>query len=230
MVDIECYFSGSGGNLYRVGSLLIDLGVPLRKIQEALDFGLSKIEACLVTHSHLDHAKGAKDLMLKAGLDVYCTEGTAKELNLFGHRLHLIKAMQKVEIGEYLILPFEAVHDAPESVSFLIAHGEEKVVFATDTMYIPFRFKGLTHIMIEAGYSAELMKENILSGAVDPQVGKRTLLNHMSIEAAMGFLKANDLSGVKEVHLLHLSDNNSDSHGFKERVEKETGIPCYIAG
>lgn len=42
-------------------------------------------------------------------------------------------------------------------------------------------------------------------------------------------LKANDLSKVREIWLLHLSDGNSDAERFKREVMELTGKPVYIA-
>jgi hypothetical protein len=42
-------------------------------------------------------------------------------------------------------------------------------------------------------------------------------------------LKANDLSKVQEIWLLHLSEQNSCEKRFKEEVQKITGKPTYIA-
>ncbi|SPF51193.1 Metallo-beta-lactamase domain protein (fragment) [Candidatus Desulfosporosinus infrequens] len=35
------------------GSLLIECGVSFKKIQQSLDFNLSRIRGCLITHEHL---------------------------------------------------------------------------------------------------------------------------------------------------------------------------------
>ena len=44
------------------------------------------------------------------------------------------------------------------------------------------------------------------------------------------FLRANDLSRVKEIHLLHLSDRNSSANCFKKEIQSLTGKPVYVAG
>jgi phosphoribosyl 1,2-cyclic phosphodiesterase len=59
---------------------------------------------------------------------------------------------------------------------------------------------------------------------------RRLLRSHFSLENVLDFLKANDMSKVQEIHLLHLSDNNSDEVLFRRRVQEATGKPVYIAG
>jgi ribonuclease BN (tRNA processing enzyme) len=51
----------------------------------------------------------------------------------------------------------------------------------------------------------------------------------MSLETCKEFLQANDLSQVKDIALIHLSDSNSDAERFKREDEGLTGKPTYIA-
>jgi phosphoribosyl 1,2-cyclic phosphodiesterase len=166
---------------------------------------------------------------MKAGIDVYVSHGTAEALGLSGHRLHFLKAKEQATIGPWTVRPFATVHDAAEPLGFLLAKGKEKLLFATDTHYLPNRFRGLTHIMIEAGFSADILRENIAAGLVHPEVGRRALRNHMSIETALGVLRANDMSRVREIHLLHLSNHNSDAEAFARAAREVSGRPVYVA-
>ena len=88
---VEVLGTGSAGNCYKVkigkATLLLECGLPFKVIQRKLDFKLSDIDACLVTHEHMDHAKAVKDLM-KAGVDCYMTKGTSEALGVSGHRLN----------------------------------------------------------------------------------------------------------------------------------------------
>ena len=231
-MQITTHHSSSKGNLYRVDDgrtrLLIEAGVPIKKIKEALDFRLSDIAGCLISHSHGDHARGLKDL-LKAGVDCYLTQGTADELSLSGHRLHIIKAGEQFQVGTWTILPFETVHNTSEPVGFLLASGKDRLMFATDTQYIGPRFQGLTHIMIEIDFDRDTLESQIREGGDSMAHAKQVLQNHLSLQTALGFFAANDMSQVREIHLLHLSAGNSDADRFRREVQKATGKPTYIA-
>lgn len=224
-MNVQVHYSSSAGNLCRADNLLLEAGVSIREIKKALEFRLSDISGCLVSHEHGDHSKGARDL-LKAGIDVYMGAETAAGLGLSGHRLHIVKPMEQLQIGDWIILPFPLVHDI-ENLGYLMARGGEKVVFLTDTNFVPYRFRGLTHILIAVDYDAEILKANTLAGIVDPERAKRTLQNHMSIQTALSFFRANDMSRVQGIWLLHLSDSNSDERRFRQEVEKVTGRPVY---
>lgn len=234
MIEILPLASGSRGNCYHItdGStpLLLECGIPFREIQKGLHFRVSEVAGCLVSHEHKDHSKAVKDVV-KAGIDCYMSQGTAGVLAVSGHRINIIKAKQQFQLGSWAVLPFETQHDAAEPLGFLLANQYgEKLLYATDTYYIRYRFRGLTHIAVECNYSMDILRANIEAGLVEPALKKRILKSHFSLEHVKEFLKANDLSQVKEIWLLHLSDRNSDAERFKREIQELTGKPVYVAG
>lgn len=233
MIDIKCLGSSSAGNAYRITdghtSLLIEAGFPFKDIQKALNFRMSDIEGCLITHEHQDHSKAVKDVM-KAGIPVYTSQGTADALKLSGHRLKQIKAHQQFAVGTWTIKPFEVEHDAEEALGFVLANtAGDKLVFLTDTYYCRYKFVGLTHIMVECNYSIDIVNQRIASGELHPGQKKRLLRSHFGLEHVKGFLRANDISNVQEIWLLHLSDGNSAADRFKTEIQETTGKLVHIA-
>jgi len=232
LVEIIPVASGSSGNFYIVEDgnekLLIECGISITKIKQSLEFKLTDVIGCLVTHSHLDHSKESEKLF-SSGVNVYMSKGTADKLNLKSHRLKIIKAHKQFNINDWSILPFDVHHDDPEPLNFLIQKGNEKLVYLTDTFYCKYKFNNLTRIMIECNYSKKILDENIAAGRV-PMVQKNRLLkSHFSLKNVKDFLKANDLSKVREIWLLHLSDRNSNAERFKREIQEISGCPVYIA-
>jgi len=179
--------------------------------------------------STFDHCKAVKEIM-RAGIDCYMSRGTAEALGVSGHRLNIIKAKQQFRIGTWAILPFETQHDSAEPLGFLLVNqAGDKLLYATDTYYIRYKFHGLTHIMVECNYAADILKRNVEAGAVPKELKGRILKSHFSLENVKQFLRANDLSRVREIWLLHLSDGNSDAERFKWEIQSMTGKPVYIA-
>lgn len=225
-MEFITHVSGSTGNLHQVksnsGSLLIEAGVSIRCIRQALGFKLSDIEACLITHSHADHCKAAADLA-GSGIDVCMTRETAEAISLDGHRLKIIDPLKQFKVGTWTILPFPTQHDCPGSVGFLISDGSEKLVFATDTFYVRYRFKGLTHMAVECNWSKETLATDL-----DPVRKHRLYRSHFSLTNVIAFFKANDMHNVREIHLIHISRENGDPEYFQSEVEKATGKPVYI--
>jgi len=233
-MDFRALASSSAGCCYLLSSgslppLLIDAGIRFELIQRALNFKLSSIAAALISHAHGDHIKAAKKLMA-AGVDCYAAKETWETAKLSGHRAKVLDSDNQIQIGPWAVRAFEAVHDMPGTFGFLIADGAgHKLLYLTDSAYSKHRYQGLTHIAIECNWSEDIMRRNALDGAIGTDRYKRTASTHMSLERLINMLKANDLSTVEEIHLLHLSDANSDENEFRTRVQAATGIPTYIA-
>lgn len=227
MIEFSAYHSGSTGNLYAVrsgaGTLLIEAGVSIKRIKMALDYKLSSVCGCLASHCHLDHVQGIQGVM-DAGIDCYMTAQTADALGLSGHRLNIIEPRKQFQAGGYHVIAFETQHDCSGAVGYLISDGEDKLLFATDTFYVRHRFSGLTHVCVECNYSSET-----LSPGLNPERQKRLYSSHFSLENVEKFLLANDLSKVREIHLLHLSRENSDVEYFRAKIQALTGKPVIVA-
>jgi phosphoribosyl 1,2-cyclic phosphodiesterase len=234
MIEFKAYASGSRGNFYTVddGStkLMIECGLPFKEIQRILEFKISDITACLLSHEHKDHSRAVKDV-IKVGIDVYMSEGTAKEAGASGHRVKTILPKKQFNIGTWTILPFDTQHDAKEPLGFLLANQfGDKLLFATDTYYIKYRFNDLSIIAVECNFSRDILKANVANGLVPVELKNRLLQSHFSLENVKEFLKANDLSKVREIWLLHLSDDNSDADRFKREIQELTGKMVFVAG
>lgn len=232
-MDIKVLGSGSKGNCYVLGdgrsSILIECGLPWHKIQTGLAFLTYRIRACLVSHEHKDHSRAALDV-LRAGIPLFASDGTIRALNLpsSGHIYHRDSGIALVT-KDWFIQGFPVEHDAAEPWGFVIQNKGEKVVYLTDTAYSRFRFPNVTHFMVEANHSAEVLDQRIEAGVTDRAMKPRLLQTHMSIETCKQLLLANDLSKCQGIWLLHLSDNHSDADHFKRTIQEATGVPTYIA-
>ncbi|WP_153465062.1 MBL fold metallo-hydrolase [Sediminibacillus terrae] len=233
MIEVTALASSSKGNCYRITDgetpLLLECGIRYKDIQKGFGFKMSEVAGCLVTHEHKDHCAAIKDV-LKAGIDTFASYGTWDALRLDGHhRAHPVKSLQPFTIGTWTIMPFDVQHDVSEPYGFLLANkAGDKLLFATDTYYIRYKFQNLTHIMVECNYSMDILDQNILDGRVPQVMRKRLIRSHFSLDNVKDFLRANDLSKVQEIWLLHLSDSNSDAERFKREVMELTGKVVYV--
>lgn len=232
-MNIQVLASGSSGNAYRVSdgqtSLLLDAGVPVRTLQVGCGFGLSRLAGCLITHAHQDHCKAARDLA-RLGVDLYTSQGTIDACGLQGHRVHPVRSRETFTVGTFQVLPFEVEHDAPEPLGFLLASTAtgEKLLYFTDTYYVRYRFQGLTHILAECNYDQASIRHSVEEGYIPLDLVPRLVKSHMSLEHLLDFLRANDLSRVRQIYLLHLSANNSNAARMKEAVQRLTGTEVYV--
>lgn len=232
MLDIATYASGSSGNCYTVSDeetvVMLDCGLPFRRIERLTGFLLPT--AVFVTHEHKDHSKAARDFM-RRGVDAYMTAGTAAALGIEAqHRLHILNPMEQTTVGRITVSAFLTQHDAREPCGFLLDDGDDRVLYATDTYYIKYRFPGVTKMLIEANHSYKILEENVETHILNKALAERLIKSHFSIENVLSFLRANDLSKVKEIWLIHLSDRNADAEKFAWMVEAATRKPVYIGG
>jgi phosphoribosyl 1,2-cyclic phosphodiesterase len=234
-MDIKVLASSSRGNCYLISDgstpLLLECGQRVSEIRQGLGFGLTDVSACLLSHEHQDHSKAIKDV-LRAGVYVYTSPGTIEALGLEHHRLRPVRAKDTFHIGTWTVRAFETQHDAQEPLGFLLHSraSNERLLYATDTYYIRYRFPGLTHIMVECNYAKDILYRNVESGSVPGVLKNRLLTSHFSLENVKEFLKANDLSRVQEIWLLHLSDGNSDAERFKREIQELTGKMVFVPG
>lgn len=232
-MELKIIGTGSTGNAYVLENekeaLLIECGVRFSEIKKALDFNISKVAGCLVSHSHGDHAKSISDV-LKSGIDVYASTETFANCNTgINHKAHFLYPKTTYKIGGFTVMPFDVKHDVP-CLGFLISHADcGKVLFITDTYYCKYTFPGLNNIIVEANYSKEIIMQKM-----GPESGKEFLKNriiqsHFSIENCKDLLKANDLRSVNNIVLIHLSDGNSDERQFQKEVFELTGKNTHVA-
>jgi phosphoribosyl 1,2-cyclic phosphodiesterase len=234
-MNIQVLASGSSGNCYWVSDsethLLIEAGIARKKIGEYIHrHQLPGVDACLLSHGHQDHSRCVKDL-LRMGIDTCMSEGTAEALGI-SDRIQILNAGHSVVIASWDVTAFKIEHDAPDPLGFILqsSHTGERLCYATDTMFIPPHYgDGCTHLMLEANYSLDKIKDNVQSGDVDRAVKHRVLWNHQSIETVLKFLRETDRSRLREVVLLHLSDANSDEVEFRKAVAEIVGVPVRVA-
>ncbi len=226
--------SSSDGNGYLLSSptetLIIEAGVKLSETKQALNFNLRNVVGLICSHpSHNDHGGYIKDY-LNAGIACYSGAGEWAAINVQHHRAHAIQAGKVYKLGSFEILPFTIIHDTPEPLGFLIRHPEiGTTLFVTDTCYLPNRFKGLNNLLIECNHCTDIIRRKYQGDELASFLRNRIIASHMSLQTLKEVLKANDLSRVNSITLIHLSSSNSDAALFKSTIEAVTGIETFIA-
>lgn len=226
--------SSSNGNCYLLYGereiLILEAGIPFKRINRLPFFCLEKVVGCLITHEHGDHA-GRINEYLGYGITCHASAGTIESLSFDSYRLPLmLEHGCTIKAGAFSVTPFNVSHDAKEPLGFLIDHPDTgPILFATDTYFLRYTFPGLRHIMIECNYQMEILDRNMREGLINKSRRDRTLLSHMELKTCMSTLRANDLSGVDNIILLHLSDDNSDEKFFVETIRKATRRITYAA-
>ena len=212
--------SSSHGNAYIISDMethiLLECGCSRKKLQQLVGFKLTTFDACIVSHEHKDHSGCVADL-IKAGLPVYMSQGTADALGV--EAVTTIQHGEQFTIGSIDVVPFTTFHDAVEPLGFLFKSrcDGDVLAFATDTINLAYRFPGVNILAIEANYDREILER---SEKLPDKVRHRITNSHMEIDALCRYLMGLDLSQCREIYLLHLSDAMSDEGRFLYQVRR----------
>lgn len=201
--------SSSKGNatlIYSENTLIqIDMGVTLTALNKALSltpFELKDIKALLITHEHSDHVKGLSLVAYqKLKLPIFAGESTIYS------GINVIEEENSFEIGDFTIIPLKASHDASHPLGFILINGNTKLVYMTDTGYVPE--EDLPYMMNADYYIFESNHDvRMLKTSDRPLVLKKRILSdygHLSNLDSATYMA--DLVGdkTKEISLAHLS-------------------------
>lgn len=108
---------------------------------------------------------------------------------------------------------------------YLLDNGKEALAIECGI----YTFAGLNNILIECNFRQDILDANVESGRLPSALRARTMKSHMEYETCKGTLLANDLSGVNNIVLIHLSDGNSNASEFRQGIMEATGKTIHIA-
>lgn len=227
-MQLKILGSSSSGNGYIIQNeeeaIIIECGISLAKVKQALNFNIAKVSGVLCSHLHGDHSKYAKDF--EQCFPVYANKSVIEAKGL--QRATEIHAEKGIKVGNFKVLPFHAAHDVP-CLGFLINHSDfGNMMFLTDSFLCDYTFDNLNHILIEANYSDACIDESVRNG-LHWKVKERVMTSHMELSTTKKVLLNQNLTNVHNVVLLHLSGQNSDPAEFFEVIAKATGKPITIA-
>ncbi len=217
--------SNSKGNCYLLISssgqtLVLDAGVGITEVKDALSYKIDEIVGVLCTHIHKDHSLSIKDFARYA-IPIYSCNDVADKFD----GVAVLELEQPYAIGEFIVTAFQAYHNV-ECYSYLIEHNDMgRLFFATDTNKVPYKFRELNHILIEANYSLDVKIDN----AMDNHWSRSASENHLSLDRAIDFVGINKTVSLQNVLLIHLSEDNADPKLFRERFLEEFGLRVQIA-
>jgi len=218
--------TGSSGNCYildgKDSALVLEAGVQPEKVFRMVRTSTRKIAGVLITHEHGDHAKFVHR-WLELGFPVYMSAGTRDALRLEDAAgVVTLRTGSRFELNDaFEVTPLRAIHDAAEPVFYIIQTAEAgRILFATDTMRIPYHFVDgrFRHILIEVNFINDLLNAGIDSRRVLPPLAARIRGNHQSLLYAEMFLESHVSPELETVVLIHLSEENADPGVIAARI------------
>lgn len=225
-MKIKCLGTGSQqGNCYLISTetetLILDCGIPIIEIKKGLNFDLSKVVGCVVTHSHKDHSLSAKDFE-NMGIPVFKPYENKEPISLNGWN-GTIQAFDLTDKDRKFMHTNADGSECP-CYGFLITHPDlGRMLYITDTELVKWRFKDINHILISCNYQKKYIE--------DENLAKRNHVfrGHMELETVKEFIKANNSESLQNIILCHLSNDNSNPEECKAEVEKVAKCPVYVA-
>jgi len=215
--------SGSRGNCMVIegssGALLVDAGLSAKECLARMDragIDPGRIGALLVTHEHTDHIRGVDVLARKLDIPVYATEGTLADFLHYRRTSkkplvhHTCRDQEQFSCGGFAVLPFSTLHDAREPCGFIIAEGDTRIGYCTDTGIVtPHMHDLLRHcdgIVLESNHCPEMLANGPYPESLKRRI--RSKHGHLSNPAAAACLR--DFGkDVPRVILAHLSEINN---------------------
>ncbi len=245
-MKFQSHYSNSTANLYVVTAsngkrLLVECGCTWKKLLKTLNYDLSNITGCLLTHEHKDHSKAVEDV-LEAGIKVYSGYGTFDALGIDGidaRNACILHDKNYCNINgcpsQFTVLPFAVNHDAAEPMGFIINSDEnpiESMLFVTDTSHIKARFAlEFNVIALSCSYDAEVLHKREASGDINTELAKRLLTSHMEADTTKSYIRdCCNLDKCTEIHLLHMSSGNINREETRAEIEREFMIKTFVAG
>ena len=223
--------SSSHGNAYIVSDaqthILLECGVSHKKLQQLCGFQTTAFDACLISHEHKDHSSCVEKI-LASGVPVFMSQGTAEALEIPEKLLDLATEMEsgkRFAVGTIDILPFATMHDAKESLGFVMQSEVDGdiLAYAIDTVNVPYNFPGVNLLAVEANFEQAVLDR---CERMPEKVRHRIANTHMEIDMLCKCLNRMDLSRCREIYLLHLSDATSHEGHFINKVAR--AVPRHV--
>ena len=254
-MKVYCLASSSSGNCFildfeiegKSTKVLIECGLPLKTIYQKLNeigVGLDEVQACLITHSHQDHCKSARELT-RLNIPLFASKGTLEAISCKGN---VIEPKQKFRVANGLFgMCFNVEHDVEGSVGFILKTSQECVIFIIDHKRFTTNISHFKpdYVFIECNYDHkivyaqynELKKRNevLLPDDVERRENnielkqmERNINSHASLRACEKSLAKMDLSNCKGIFLTHLSDRYANEYKMKNEIQAMFGIKTYV--
>lgn len=208
--------SGSKGNTTYIETeqtkILIDAGNTCKYILSKLqDYNIdpSKIDAILITHTHVDHIKGLPVLLKKINPCVYITEKMYPYMEYL-ENYYIIKE-NTIKIKDMLIEVIKTSHDTEDSVGYIVNNNDKSIVYITDTGYINKKYfdtlKNRDLYIMESNHDIEMLNNSSYPFATRQRIlsDKGHLSNYDSAKYLANFIG----NKTKYVLLAHLSEENN---------------------
>lgn len=168
---------------------------------------------------HGDHSKSL-DYFIKLGIPCYGNQ------DICDHHKGCNLLPKLLKADGFNVQNFELVHNVPNNAFVIDTIDNIRILYCTDTEYIPKRVKGVHYAIIECNHDLDCMIDN----AMDNEFSMSHHENHQSLETCIDYLKQIYSVNLQHVILWHISQTNIDAEKAVQRVKNELGFDnVYVA-
>ena len=220
-MKIYALASGSKGNCFIIcckdTNIMIDCGTTKKYLVDSfsrINMNIKDIDALLITHDHSDHIS---QIRFFQDVPIY-SPVTLADINVFE-----VRPNRKFTVGSLQFTPVPLSHDAYHTTGYIAENGQEKLVYITDTGYLPSRYQslleGADYYVLECNHdTGMLMRTN------RPQYLKQRICSdegHLNNEDCAEALAHYIDQNTKLVILAHISQQaNTRQLALKTVVER----------
>lgn len=223
-MKIHCIGSSSSGNSYVITSnghkLIVDLGCNFKEVLNDVDYDLTSIAGCIVSHCHSDHCAYIHKA-LEYQIPVYGNEDVVDKYPY----VHLLTQKYRYSIGKFKVQCLKVPHNALCYSFIITCPSGEKILFATDLSKFNYKVSGCDVIMMEANYDEDIIYKALARGEVIRSQSE----NHLEIKDCVEAVGRCVDTNTQLIILLHLSDGYSDEKRFQKMVHEATGKRVSVA-
>ncbi|MBA3658881.1 MAG: MBL fold metallo-hydrolase [Gemmatimonadales bacterium] len=214
--------SGSGGNAVLLEAdgrrVLIDAGFSPRTLSarlSAIGVPPGSIEACIVTHEHIDHVRGAAAASARWGWALHASAGTitaATELASTG--CHALEAGVPVLVSTFTVEAFRTPHDAACPIGVRVTSTASGAVAAvcTDLGHASDAVRTMCAradiLVIESNHDEGMLRSGPYPPSVRARIASRH--GHLSNRESAEFSRECVHRDLAHVVLAHLSERCND--------------------
>lgn len=210
--SVSVIATGSAGNCYKITAddnteLMLEFGI--KYVNLIKNFNINNIVAALFSHTDNDHFKEYNSVNL-AGIDVYGPN-------------HSLVAGQLVKIKGWQVLPIQVPHRDTICYSYIIKHGDSRLLFCTDLEQMP-------SIADTHPFDFMLLEANYIESIVDEKIKNNEKYNvachtHLSLEKLINWLRPRTFK-PKNLVIIHTSNSGlfnkdialNDLHNLAEKI------------
>lgn len=226
MSKLKILSSGSSGNCVAVYDsrgkyILLDVGIGYKDILKSLNWDLTNCVSVFCTHKHRDHSKALAHYIAN-GIPSYANQDVCDHYK----GCNLIENGKALLVDGWKVQTFDLVHNAPNNAFVVDTIDGVRVLYCTDTQYIPKRVRGVNVAIIEANFDEEVLIDNMCENIEI----RSQFENHHSLDKCIEYLRSIYSKDLMSVILWHPSSTNLDKRKAVERVKYELGFnDVYMA-